>query len=134
MVIKVLGGRVRVDEPQPRVIKVGGIGPQGPAGQNGEVTYTYLAQLKQWVKNPETIIQSTITRDSNQAVTSASVVWPDGRPGTFTGTPSTQFAGAVDSYTITYVPASGPTLTFTQPAVTRNSSGAVTNVPAITVT
>lgn len=57
---------------------------------------------------------------------SASVTWPDGVTGTYTGTPSTAFPGSIDAYTITH-----GTTTYTQPAVTRDASGNVTNQPAI---
>lgn len=82
--------------------------------------------------NPDMLIAGAITRDSNGAATSAPVVWPDGVTGVYTGTPSADFPGAVDSYTITYL--GTPTRTYTQPTVTRNASGAVTSRPAITVT
>jgi hypothetical protein len=82
--------------------------------------------------NLDDIITGTITRDSNGAATSASVVWPDGTAGTYTATTlNSTFLGAVDGYTVTY--GNPVRLTFTQPAVTRNASGAVTNRPAMTV-
>ena len=60
------------------------------------------------------------------------MVWPDGTAGTYTATTvSTDFPGAVDAYTITY--GSPVTATYTQPAVTRDSAGNITNQPAITV-
>jgi hypothetical protein len=74
------------------------------------------------------IFDATITRDSNGAVTSADVLWPDGTAGTFTGTPSSAFPGALDGYAITY-----GALTYTQPTMTRDSNGAVIARPAITV-
>jgi hypothetical protein len=79
--------------------------------------------------SPDVLVFGTITRDSNGAATSATVTWPDGTTGAYTGTASASFPGAVDSYTITY-----GTLTYTQPTVTRDSTGAVTSRPAITVT
>lgn len=82
--------------------------------------------------NPDLLIAGVITRDANDAPTSAPVVWPNGQPGTYTATAvSTEFPGAVDAYTITY--GSPVTRTYTQPAVTRNANGAVTTRPAITV-
>lgn len=91
-----------------------------------------------WLKlhaggNLDALIVGAITRDSNDAATTAPVVWPDGTTGTYTATTvSTAHPGAVDAYTVTWA---GPTTrTVTQPAVTRNSSGAVTNRPAMTVT
>lgn len=84
---------------------------------------------KQLAANPDSIIAGSITRDANEAVTSAAVVWPDGTSGTFTAdTLSSSFPGAVDAYHITY-----GSKTYTQSAVTRDSAGAVTNRPAITV-
>ena len=93
-------------------------------GQTGAAdTYAQLA------RTPEVLITGTITRDAGGAPTSAAVVWPDGTTGTFTGTPSPTFAGALDAYTITY----GTTRTYTQPAVTRNAAGNITTQPAITI-
>ena len=97
--------------------------------QQAELSATFVS-LKQAAKNPDLLIVGSITRDANQAVTSAEVVWPDGTPGTFTAeTLSTAFPGAVDGYRITY--GSPVTKTFTQPAITRNSAGAATTVPQI---
>jgi hypothetical protein len=81
---------------------------------------------------PETIIAGTITRDANGTATAAPVKWPDGTAGLYTATTvSSAFPGAVDAYTITY--GSPATRTFTQPAVTRDANGAVTQRPALVV-
>ena len=78
------------------------------------------------------IISGAVTRDANGAITSFAVVWPDGSPGIYTATAlSTAFPGAVDSYTVTY--GSPVTKTYTQPLVTRDTSGAVSILPAIVV-
>ena len=70
------------------------------------------------------------TRDANEAITTASVVWPDGVTGTFTtDTASTAFPGAIDAYHVTY-----GARTITQSAVTRDAGGAVTAQPALVVT
>lgn len=72
------------------------------------------------------------TRDANGAITTASIVWPDGAVGVFTtDTASTAFPGAIDAWHATYV--GTPTKTVTQPAVTRDANGAVTAQPAITI-
>ncbi len=93
---------------------------------------TAIAQVAAWAKNPDTLISGAITRNSDQAVTSAAVVWPDGTPGTFTAdTLSTAFPGAIDGYHITY--GDPVQKTFTQPAITRNAAGAATTVPQIVV-
>ena len=74
----------------------------------------------------------TATRDANGAITTASIIWPDGTAGAFTtDTASTAFPGAIDAWHATY--ASSPAKTITQPAVTRDSSGAVIAQPAITI-
>lgn len=102
-----------------------------PAGQLSPSVVT--ASWTGLVRNPEDLIVGAITRDSNGAATSAPVLWPDAATGTYTATTvSTAFPGAVDAYTITHV-LGGTTLTYTQPAVTRNANGAVTNRPEITV-
>lgn len=84
------------------------------------------AMNMQLARTPEALLAGVVTRDAGGAPLSASVEWPDGVTGTFTGTPSPTFAGALDSYTITH-----GTKTYTQPIVTRNASGAITNQPAI---
>ena len=83
--------------------------------------------------SPDLIMTGTITRDANGAISSATVTWPDGTTGTYvTDTASTAFLGAVDAYHVTY--GSPATKTYTQPAITRDASGAVTNRPGIQVT
>ena len=73
------------------------------------------------------------TRDSNEAITSASIMWPDGTFGVFTtDTASTSFPGAIDAWHATHVGVT--TQTVTQPTVTRDANGAVISQPAITVT
>lgn len=89
-------------------------------GQTGEAD-TYL----QLARTPEVLIYGPITL-TNGAPTSAAVTWPDGTVGVFTGTPSVAFPGSIDAYTITR-----GTTTYTQPAVTRDSAGNITNQPAI---
>jgi hypothetical protein len=82
-------------------------------------------------KNPDLLITGAITRNANSVVTSAAVVWPDGKPGTFT-TDSIGPLNTIDGYHITHVDGA-TTVTYTQPTVTRDANGAATNVPAITV-
>lgn len=75
----------------------------------------------------------TATRNSDEVVTSASIVYPDGGTGTFTvDTLSTLYPGAIDAYHVTYVNG-GVTKTITQTAVTRDSSGAVVAQPVLTI-
>ena len=72
------------------------------------------------------------TRNSDGAITSATIKWPDGVNGVFTSdTLSTAFPGAIDAWHATY--AGATTKTVTQPLVTRDSIGAVTVQPAITI-
>lgn len=90
--------------------------------------------LRQLAANPDQIAVGTITRSTTGAATSFGVAWPDGATGTFTGTESTSFPGAIDGYTVTHVAGSPPvTTTYTQPTLTRDASGAVTARPAIVV-
>ena len=86
--------------------------------------------LVQAAKNPDLLVTGAVTLDGSDLVTSAAVVWPDGSPGTLTIT-ARHSSGAVNAYNITY--GSPVTKTFTQPAITRNSNGAATNVPAMVV-
>lgn len=73
------------------------------------------------------------TRNSDGAITTATIEWPDGTAGVYTAdTLSSAFPGATDAWHATY--ASTPAKTITQPAVTRDAStGAVTVQPAITI-
>ena len=87
--------------------------------------------LIQLARDPESLFSGYISRDSNGVATAAQVMWPDGVAGVYSATPSVQWPGATNSYTITRV--GTPTITFTQPVVTRNSDGVVTTRPAITV-
>lgn len=89
--------------------------------------------LKTWTVS-EAYAVASVTRDSNRAIATASVIWPDGLTGAFTtDTPSTEFPGAIDAYHVTYV-WSGGSKTITQAAVTRDALGAVTAQPEPVVT
>lgn len=88
--------------------------------------------LYQMARDPGQLFSGTVTRDAAGAAVSATVEWPDGVTGVYSGTVSEDFPGAVDAYTVTRT--GSPVVTFTQPAVTRNTAGQVTNRPAITVT
>jgi hypothetical protein len=82
-------------------------------------------------KNPDLLIVGAITRDTNDVIATAAVTWPDGTQGTFT-TDTVDASGAISAYHITY--GSNPVVhTYTQPTITRDSSGAATNVPQIVV-
>lgn len=84
-------------------------------------------------RDPAQLFAGAVTNDANGAPISAVVEWPDGVTGTYSGTASVSFPGSVSAYTVTR--AGSPTVTFTQPAVTRDATtGAITNRPAITVT
>lgn len=91
-------------------------------GQTGAIT-TLAAEAR----HPEDLWTGTLTY-TNGAVTSAAVLWSDGVTGTYTGTPSSAFPGSIDSYTLTH-----GTTTYTQPTVTRDTNGNITNQPAIVV-
>lgn len=84
----------------------------------------------QAAKNPDVLVTGAITVDGNDLITSAAVVWPDGSPGILTIT-SRDANDAVLAYAITY--GSPVTNTYNQPTITRNATGAATNIPAIVV-
>ena len=91
------------------------------------------AALVQAAADPSALFAGAVTTDANGAPVSAVVKWPDGRDGTYAGTPSGSWPGSISAYTITRSLPTG-TLTYTQPAVTRDgSTGAITNRPPITV-
>ena len=89
------------------------------------------ASLLQLAADPSMLFSGAVNVDANGAPVSASVRWPDGTAGVYSGTASVNFPGAVSAYTVTY--AGTPTLTITQPGVTRNTDGAITNRPALTI-
>lgn len=101
-------------------------------GLTEEVADTRYAPVSRAAKNPDEIAVGAVTRSANGAATGFGVVWDDGATGVFVGTESTSTPGAIDSYTVTHV-LGGVTTTYTQPALTRNASGAVTARPAMTV-
>lgn len=88
------------------------------------------AALLQLAADPSLLFAGSVTNDANGAPVSAVVKWPDGAAGTYSGTASVNFPGAVSAYTMTKV--GTPTKTYTQPAVTRDAAGNITNRPAIT--
>ena len=88
------------------------------------------AAILQLAADPSLLFTGAVTNDANGAPVSASVTWPDGALGVYSGTPSTTFPGAVNAYTVTKVGV--PTMTYTQPAVTRDTAGNITNRPPIT--
>jgi len=95
-------------------------------GATGAVTVEGL-DYAQLARDPSQLFVGTVTL-TDGAPTSAAIVWPDGVVGVYTGTPSATFPGSIDSYTLTH-----GTTTYTQPAVTRDASGNITNQPAIVV-
>lgn len=103
---------------------------KNPGSKTATALSAAFLSLVQAAKNPDMVITGAINRNGNGAITTASVKWPDGTPGTFTSD-LIDASGAILGYHITY--GSPPTKTFTQPIVTRNSDGAVTNLPAIVV-
>lgn len=89
------------------------------------------AALLQLARDPGQLFTGAVTNDSGGAPVSASVTWPDGVAGVYSGTPSTTWPGAVDAYTVTRIGV--PTKTYTQPAISRDANGFITNRPTITV-
>lgn len=100
----------------------------GPAKDALENTFVPVVTA---AKSPDLLITGAITRNGDGVITSAAVVWPDGKPGTFT-TDAIDASGAINGYHVTHVDGS-TTKTYTQPTITRDSSGAATNVPQIVV-
>jgi|GEM_PF-3742292 len=92
------------------------------------------SSLSAWTYSSSYALTS-ITRNSDNAIIAATVVWPDGGTGTFTSDVlSTAFPGATDAYHITYIPpGGGSTKTITQSLLTRNADGAVIAQPALTI-
>ncbi|WP_159084964.1 hypothetical protein [Planctomonas deserti] len=104
--------------------------PMQAIADSSELSSSYVS-MKVAAKNPDLLVVGAVALDASDLVTSAAVVWPDGTPGTLAITSRQAGTNAVLAYTITY--GSPVTKTFTQPAITRNSSGAATNVPQMVV-
>jgi hypothetical protein len=90
-----------------------------------------LQLLATWAQN-ESFRVVAATRNADEAMTAATIEWPDGTGGAFTADAlSVDFPGAVDAWHATYL--GTPARTVTQPAVTRDSAGAISVQPAITI-
>lgn len=90
-----------------------------------------IFDLPSWALN-QTFQLASAVRDSNGAIVSANIVWPDGKTGVFvTDIASVDFPGAIDAWHATYE--STPSKLITQPAVTRDVNGAVVAQPAISI-
>lgn len=89
------------------------------------------ATLMGWALT-QAFVLTNATRNVDGAITTASILWPDGTAGVFTADVlSSAFVGATDAWHATYL--GSVTRTITQLAVTRNADGAVTLQPAITI-
>jgi hypothetical protein len=107
--------------------------PSGSASDDApDLAALAEAQRKALARTPEVLFAGDIKRNKQGAVTSAEVRWPDGTVGTFTAdTMSKTLPGVIDAYHITY--GKPVTATYTQAAVKRNASGAITHHPQIEV-
>lgn len=88
-------------------------------------------QLLDWAYVQAFAITSA-TRNTDDVITTASIVWPDGATGTFTTDTINTTYNAIDAWHATHI-LNAVTKTVTQTAVTRNSNGAVTAQPVITI-
>ena len=88
-------------------------------------------QLLDWAYVQAFAITSA-TRNTDDVITTASIVWPDGATGTFTTDTINTTYNAIDAWHATHI-LDAVTKTVTQTAVTRNSNGAVTAQPVITI-
>ena len=101
------------------------------AGALNAVEQDLWGALMQSAADPSMLFAGSVVRTAAGAPVSATITWPDGVTGTYSGTASVDFPGAIDAYTLTR--AAEPFVTFTQPAVTRTARGAVSNRPPITI-
>jgi hypothetical protein len=88
-----------------------------------------VKSLIEWAEGEDYQVTSA-NYDSDNVVTTGSVVWPDESLGTFTVTSKNSTFLAIDAYTISHT-TSGKTVT--QTTVTRDSNGNITVKPTLTV-
>ncbi len=94
-----------------------------------------ISQIIDWaLPEDEEWKPTNIVRDSNGAVVSADITWPNGATGKLiTDVFSTAFPGAIDAFHITYKLPGLDERTLTQPTVTRDINGVVTYQPEIVI-
>lgn len=102
------------------------------AGLTRLPTATVTSLVKGWAY-AEAFAVISATRNVNNVIITANLVWPDGATGVFTTVTINTAFNTIDAWTATYV-RSGLSLLITQPLVTRNAEGAVTVQPVITIT
>lgn len=73
---------------------------------------------------------NTATYNVNGVLTSATVTWPDGSTGSYLTNTIDSIFNVPNSWTITHANSG---LTVSQPLITRNSNGNITNQPALTI-
>jgi hypothetical protein len=81
--------------------------------------------------DPATMFVGEIKHSADGAPVAASVVWPDGATGFFTGHESQRVSGALDGYEISYM--GSVNHVYVQPPVARDDAGNVVNRPAIRI-
>jgi hypothetical protein len=84
-------------------------------------------RLKEWTEGKD-YQMLVITRDSEGRITTATVQWPDGSAGTYVASDYNINHEVYDGFSIIHVDSE---LVITQPVVTRNADGAVTNKPLL---
>lgn len=100
----------------------------GSFSTSGAVPSLSGAAILGWTNTASFTVVSA-ARDSNEAIVTASVQWPDAVAGTFTtDVASTACPGAIDAYHVTYA-----SYTVTQTAVTRDANCAVVAQPVPTI-
>ena len=107
--------------------------------QQGAALAAGTAPMPTWVLEGWTLSQDFVllsaTRNANEVITTASVLWPDGSTGSFTTDTINPTFNTIDAFHVTYVWTvnGGGNHTITQAAVTRDASGAVIAQPNPTV-
>lgn len=96
-----------------------------------EVSYAESRLVKGWAYS-QSFALTSITRNANNVITTASITWPDGATGTLTTDTINEVFNAIDAWHATHT-LNAVTLTVTQPLVTRNANGKITAQPAITI-
>lgn len=94
---------------------------------------TLRTLLRGWAEDGVTFQRVAAVNNSNGLMTSGDIEWPDGATGTYTVDAIDTGTGNANAWHATYRNQQGVSFRITQPLMTRDSSGAISVQPDITI-